>query len=277
MRHIFSTALFILLITIGVMAHANTQTLNFEDYPIIKLRSLDKVTARTMNIEAKVGSTIRFGDIMIKVQACRKPPPIEKNEAAGFLQIYQSDTATESNDNKIVSPQKWIFSGWMYASSPAISAMDHPIYDVWVLDCLGRDPEPLPPPEEQVPVATDSAEEEEKTTTNTQIETSPDAAQTGAPETQATPPVVGISPETQPTPDGTEPVTSPPSQNEPSLDEMLQPDKAIDNAPDITTTNEPLDEPINIPPSEPITNENPAPLTAPNPDENSSGTIEGIY
>lgn len=115
---------------------APAHALNFEDYPVVKLRSLDKITARTMTFEAKVGSTVRFGEIFIKVQSCRKPPPVEKSEAAAFLQIWQNNEAKETS--------KWIFSGWMFASSPALSAMDHPVYDVWVLDCLGRDPEPVP-------------------------------------------------------------------------------------------------------------------------------------
>lgn len=99
-----------------------------DDYPIVKLRSLDKITAHNETFEAKVGSTVKFGPLFIKVQACRKSPPIELPEAAAFLQIWE------------VSPEdkaSWVFSGWMFASSPGLSSMDHPIYDVWVLDCLG--------------------------------------------------------------------------------------------------------------------------------------------
>jgi hypothetical protein len=98
------------------------------DYPFIKLQSLDKTTARTMVFEARVGSTIKFGPIYNKVQSCRKAPPIEKPESAAFLQIWENIPP----DNK---PQ-WIFSGWMFASSPALSPMDHPVFDVWVIDCL---------------------------------------------------------------------------------------------------------------------------------------------
>lgn len=138
---------------------ATAEVLNYEDYPIIKLRTLDKITAQAMTVEAKVGSTVRFGELFIKVQACRKPPPIEKIESAGFLQIWQTDGDV---DQKIQNAQtedesKWIFSGWMFASSPTLSALDHPIYDVWVLDCLGRDPEPLPPEE---PIADESVAKE---------------------------------------------------------------------------------------------------------------------
>lgn len=98
-----------------------------DNYPVVKLRSLDKITARTMTFEAKVGSTVQFGPLYIKVQACRKAPPIEQPEAAAFLQVWEIDDEDQA---------QWVFSGWMFASSPALSPMDHPIYDVWVLDCL---------------------------------------------------------------------------------------------------------------------------------------------
>lgn len=98
-----------------------------EDYPLVRLQSLDKVTARTMTFDARVGTTIKFGTIYIKIRACRKAPPIEKPESAAFLQIWQ--IVAEEN-------AEWIFSGWMFSSSPALSPMDHPIYDVWVIDCL---------------------------------------------------------------------------------------------------------------------------------------------
>jgi hypothetical protein len=100
-----------------------------DNFPIVKLRSLDKVTARTMTFEARVGSTLKFGSLYIKVQACRKAPPIETPESASFLQIWEV-----APDQKA----EWVFSGWMYASSPGLSSMDHPIYDVWVLDCLEK-------------------------------------------------------------------------------------------------------------------------------------------
>jgi hypothetical protein len=111
------------------------------DEPVVKLQSLDKVTARTMTFEVKVGTTVKFGPIYIKVQACRKAPPIATPESAAFLQIWEVTKKDES---------KWIYSGWMFASSPALSAMDHPIYDVWVLDCLERkSTDPAPKKEEK--------------------------------------------------------------------------------------------------------------------------------
>lgn len=118
-----------------------TEQLHYEEYPTIRLRSLDKITARTLTFDAQVGTIIKFGDIYIKILTCRKPPPVEKTESAAFLQIWEVD--------KVKDQSRWIFSGWMFASSPALSAMDHPVYDVWVIDCLGRDPEEQLPPLEE--------------------------------------------------------------------------------------------------------------------------------
>lgn len=98
-----------------------------EDFPVVKLQSLEKITARTETFEARVGSTVKFGPLFIKVHACRKASPLEKPESAAFLQVWEIDQNEEA---------QWVFSGWMFASSPALSPMDHGIYDVWVLDCL---------------------------------------------------------------------------------------------------------------------------------------------
>lgn len=95
-------------------------------YDAVKLRALDKITARTISFTVAVGETVKFGDVYIRPQTCKEPPPIEDPESAAFLQIWEKPSETES---------KWVFSGWMFASSPGLSAMDHPVYDVWVLDC----------------------------------------------------------------------------------------------------------------------------------------------
>ena len=107
------------------------------DYPIVKLRSLDKISARTQVFEAQVGRTIKFGDVYIKVRACRKAPELEQPESAAFLQVWEVPPGQDDQADKA----EWIFSGWMFASSPGLSAMDHPIYDVWVLDCLRTEAE----------------------------------------------------------------------------------------------------------------------------------------
>lgn len=96
-------------------------------YPNIKLQTLDKATARTMTFDAKVGNTLKFGRIYMKVLSCQKSAPTDQPESAAFIQIWEIDQEQK--------PQ-WVYSGWMFASSPALSAMDHPLYDVWVVDCV---------------------------------------------------------------------------------------------------------------------------------------------
>lgn len=120
---------FFFLLGLIVLSCASPGFAAMQDMPVIKLQSIDKITGRTLTFEARVGSTVKYGPLYIKVQACRKAPPIEQPESAAFLQIWEL-TPKEAS--------KWVFSGWMFASSPALSAMDHPIYDVWVLDCLDK-------------------------------------------------------------------------------------------------------------------------------------------
>lgn len=90
------------------------------------LQGLDKITTRIQTIEAVVGEKIRFGSLEIKALACQKHPPEETPESAAYLDI------DEINPNE---PSHKVFKGWMFASSPALSALQHPVYDIWVIDC----------------------------------------------------------------------------------------------------------------------------------------------
>jgi hypothetical protein len=95
-------------------------------YKVTILQGMDKVTARVSTIEAPVGEVVKFGTLEIIARHCDKRPPEETPESASFLDIWevrQGEAAVS------------LFRGWMYASSPALSALEHPVYDVWVLDC----------------------------------------------------------------------------------------------------------------------------------------------
>ena len=94
------------------------------------LQGLDKVTARVSEIEAPLHRLLRFGTLEIVVRACQKTPPEEPPESAAFLEI---------RDAKPGEATVALFTGWMFASSPALSALEHPVYDVWVLDCMVPD------------------------------------------------------------------------------------------------------------------------------------------
>jgi len=96
------------------------------DRPAARLRLLDKITARTSTMTLDVGKSADFGGLRITLRACRENPPTETPESAAFIE------AEETRPDDSVVP---VFSGWMFASSPALSAMEHPIYDVVVLGC----------------------------------------------------------------------------------------------------------------------------------------------
>ncbi len=93
----------------------------------VLLQGLDKITARVSTIEAPINKPVRFGSLEITALACDKRPPEELPESAAHLIIR--DIRPDEGPVKL-------FRGWMFASSPALSALEHPVYDIWVLDCL---------------------------------------------------------------------------------------------------------------------------------------------
>ena len=101
--------------------------LSAEQSNMVILQGLDKVTARVYRIPLKFDVPIEFGTLIVTARACEKKPPEEPPESTAFLEIRESIDAT---DNRL------LFSGWMFASAPGISALEHPVYDVWVLDCV---------------------------------------------------------------------------------------------------------------------------------------------
>ncbi|MEE2759820.1 MAG: DUF2155 domain-containing protein [Pseudomonadota bacterium] len=97
-----------------------------DTYNIAVLQALDKVTARVSTFNAPINATIRFGTLEIIAHICDKRPPEETPESSAFLDISEAQP-----DEAVVS----VYRGWMFASSPALAAMEHPVYDVWMLDC----------------------------------------------------------------------------------------------------------------------------------------------
>lgn len=97
-----------------------------EDKPVVVIRALDKITARVEALEIRVGQPFKFGTLLITAHSCRSTPPEETPEAAAFLDISE----LRPGETEITH-----FRGWMFASSPALSALEHPVYDVWVIGC----------------------------------------------------------------------------------------------------------------------------------------------
>jgi hypothetical protein len=95
---------------------------------VLLLRGLDKLTGRAIDIVAPIGQPVHFATLTITARYCYSTPPSETPETAAFVQI---------EDHRPDQPARRIFSGWMYASSPGLNALQHPLYDVWVIDCRG--------------------------------------------------------------------------------------------------------------------------------------------
>lgn len=93
---------------------------------IAVLQGLNKITARVSTIEAPIDQPVRFGTLDITAKRCSKRPPEETPESTAYLEIRERRAGEQSVE---------LFAGWMFASSPAVSSMEHPVYDVWVIDC----------------------------------------------------------------------------------------------------------------------------------------------
>jgi len=113
----------------GLMAAITAMPGHAEPHAVAVLQTLDKVTARVRTIDVRVGTTVRFGTLLIRVDHCDKRPPEETPESTAFLEIAEQ----RPGEQPVLT-----FAGWMFASSPALNALEHPVYDVWVLDCKDR-------------------------------------------------------------------------------------------------------------------------------------------
>lgn len=116
---------------------ATAPTPEVESVPVdatgVSLEGLDKITARTFAFEAPLDQTVRFGYLEITARRCVVAAEAETPERSAFLEVVEHKPG--------IDPVK-VFSGWMFASSPSVSAMEHAVYDIWVVDCSGYEGEP---------------------------------------------------------------------------------------------------------------------------------------
>jgi hypothetical protein len=109
--------------------------------PVLELRALDKITGRAKVLFAPLNQPVQFATLTIVARSCYSTPPSETPETSAFLQVY---------DRRPDKPEKQVFSGWMYGSSPGLNGMQHPLYDVWAIRCMTN--APVQPPETSVTV-----------------------------------------------------------------------------------------------------------------------------
>lgn len=119
--------------------------------PIALFAGLDKITGVTTTFEVPIGEERRFGGVIVKPEVCYTRPVTEQPKTTSFVRVDQVEM-----DNT----RKPIFSGWMFAESPGLNAMEHATYDVWLTGC--RDPNAPPPAVETAPAPDATAKPDEE-------------------------------------------------------------------------------------------------------------------
>ncbi|MBW9053414.1 DUF2155 domain-containing protein [Rhizobium mesosinicum] len=106
------------------------------DNPVAVFSGLDKITGRITTFDVYVNETVQFGALQVTPKACYSRDQAEAQKIDGFVEVDEITL-----DRKI----RRIFTGWMFADSPGLNAVEHPIYDVWLKDC--KQNSDVPPPD----------------------------------------------------------------------------------------------------------------------------------
>lgn len=135
------------LAAIFVAAMAQSALADKIKHPRAIFSGLDKITGRIISFEVAIDETVQFGSLQITARVCYTRPPTEAPQTTSFIEVDEVDTANQ---------YKRIFSGWVFAASPGLSGIEHPVYDIWLNDCKGgteiiasapeTPPEPEPDP-----------------------------------------------------------------------------------------------------------------------------------
>jgi hypothetical protein len=127
MRFLYASVLSFFISSLASAEEVLHQTTDWIESDKVVLRGLDKISARVFTSEVYVNQKIHFGSLEIYVRNASRSPPEDQPESACFLEIY---------DNKQGQQRQKVFSGWMFSSNPALSALEHPVYDIWVKDVV---------------------------------------------------------------------------------------------------------------------------------------------
>ncbi|MFC0283523.1 DUF2155 domain-containing protein [Camelimonas abortus] len=103
--------------------------------PLAVFAGLDKITGRIISFEVAINETVQFGALQLTPRVCYTRPATEAPNTTAFVEVYEVTFRRE---------RKRLFSGWMFAASPGLHGVEHPVYDVWLTGCKGG-AEPAPP------------------------------------------------------------------------------------------------------------------------------------
>ena len=108
-------------------------------YDVAVLEALDKITAETLVFEAPVGKPVRYKGMIFTVRACERSTAEEQIEDSVAYLTVDSQPRVEAG--RPIPPARQVFMGWMYASSPGLHPLEHPVYDAWVISCRAASPQ----------------------------------------------------------------------------------------------------------------------------------------
>lgn len=103
--------------------------------PVAEFSGLDKITGRITRFDVYIDETVQFGALQITPRACYTRPPTETQRTSVFVEVDQVS---------LRRTVQRVFTGWMFADSPALNAIDHAVYDIWLIDCKASSD--VPPP-----------------------------------------------------------------------------------------------------------------------------------
>jgi hypothetical protein len=107
-------------------------------YDVAILQAIDKVTAESLRFEAPVGRPVRYKSLVFTVRACERSSPDELVEDS--IVYLTVDSQPRPAPGKPIPPARQAFRGWMYASSPGLNPLEHPVYDAWLITCRAAAP-----------------------------------------------------------------------------------------------------------------------------------------
>ncbi len=130
MRHTLTMLMAATLLSGSVICQANAQD-SLENgerivNPVAEFTGLDKITGRVITFDVLIDETVQFGALQVTPRRCYSRPPTEPPRTTVFVEV---DEVTLENEIRR------IFNGWMFADSPGLNAVEHPIYDVWLTNC----------------------------------------------------------------------------------------------------------------------------------------------
>ncbi|HEV7293449.1 MAG TPA: DUF2155 domain-containing protein [Devosia sp.] len=126
------------LAALGLIAAAAPVAAQPVANPVATLAGLDKITGRVTRFDVYIDETVLFGALEITPRACYNRPPTETQRTSAFLEVDQ---------RSLTGTSRRIFTGWMFADSPALNAVDHAVYDVWLIEC--KTSTEVPPPDQR--------------------------------------------------------------------------------------------------------------------------------